>query len=256
MEGEDPLSDDSRRASVQLAGPRPSPGSPRQSAGAGWLREVRNPSAGSEVDSIAPTLRENLTPELRDAFTRTFEEGHDLPERRTTAREWHALLDSYCLRLHDGCPNNPEHYFLGASCPWCAQSSPGSGEQEQGQERQEEEQEEHPSRHLTRSGRMGIAALLAAGIVAAWYVAGRMDQDPQALPSRHASAAPPPSIVKVDAAVHEPAQHPIAAVPQNLVRVLADQRSPGRRAHAIALPGGHGWRSRGTLRRGLHGPRV
>ena len=33
------------------------------------------------VDPIGPALSANLTPELRDAFTRTFEEGHDLPER-------------------------------------------------------------------------------------------------------------------------------------------------------------------------------
>jgi formylglycine-generating enzyme required for sulfatase activity len=154
-----------------------------------------------------PALYENLTPELRDAFTRTFEEGHDLPERRTTAREWHALLDSYCLRLHDGCPNNPEHYFLGESCPWCAQSSPESGEQQ-------EAQEDHPSRHLTRSGRMGIAAVLAVGCVAAWYVAGRMHHDTQTLPSSQASAAPPASIVKHDAALQEPARRPISAAPQ------------------------------------------
>jgi hypothetical protein len=162
-------------------------------------------------DPIAPAFWQNLTPELRDAFTRTFEAGDDLPEQRTTARDWHALLDSYCLRLHDGCPINPEHHFLGASCPWCPQSAPGSEEQE---EKQEQGREEPRSPRLTRSRRMGVAALLAAGFVATWYVGGRRDRDTAPPPSSHASAGPPSSVVKPNAAVQEPAQDPIAAAPQ------------------------------------------
>ena len=42
---------DSRGGRTGSARPSASPGSPRRSAGAGWLREVRNPSGGSEVDA-------------------------------------------------------------------------------------------------------------------------------------------------------------------------------------------------------------
>ena len=93
------------------------------------MREGADPLSD---DPIAPTLHENLTPELREAFTRTFEEGHDLPERRTTAREWHALLDSYCLRLHDGCPNNPEHDFSTCLARGARRARPNQGNKDKG----------------------------------------------------------------------------------------------------------------------------
>jgi sulfatase modifying factor 1 len=210
-------------------------------------------------DPIAPALWQNLTPELRDAFTRTFEEGSDLPERRTTARDWHGLLDAYCLRLHDGCPIDPEHYFLGESCPWCPRRAPEPGEskqeQRQGQEpepererEQEQEREERrglPSPRLTRARLVGIAALLAAGLVAAWYVAGRSDRVTPALPSRPAAAEPPPSAVKVDAGGQEPAAPAIAAAPRiscgsSLIDVpQADGLMPSPcPAGMVAVPGG------------------
>jgi formylglycine-generating enzyme required for sulfatase activity len=211
MEGSDPLSEDSRRTRV-------------------------------EVDQIAPALWENLTPELRDAFTRTFEEGHDQSEHGTTARDWHALLDAYCLRLHGGCPTNPEHYFLGDSCPWCAQRAPESGERERDPGL---DQEGSPSRHRARSRRIALAALLATGVAGAWYVAGRLHRDDTAPPSSPAPAAPVPPPAKRDAVIQAPEQPTNIAAPQiscgaSLIDVpQAEGRPPPPcPAGMVGVPGG------------------
>jgi hypothetical protein len=63
---------------------------------------------------------EVLSPGVRDAFVRCFEEGHDDPGRRPSAAEWQRVL-------HDAeegvalCPANGQHLFYGglAACPWC-----------------------------------------------------------------------------------------------------------------------------------------
>jgi hypothetical protein len=49
---------DSRRGRTGPARPSASPGSPRRSASAGWLREVRNPSGGSDRKDRAPAKRQ------------------------------------------------------------------------------------------------------------------------------------------------------------------------------------------------------
>jgi hypothetical protein len=63
------LPHDAGRERSSFARPSASPGSPRVSARVGWLREVRNPSEGSEEDSDAA---------LADGL-RKFQSAHDLP---------------------------------------------------------------------------------------------------------------------------------------------------------------------------------
>ena len=68
---EPPRQDDSRRGSLSFAQASPAPGPPRRSARVEWLREVRNPSQGSEVDSLQQVHR----PALRSVRWRTRPEG-------------------------------------------------------------------------------------------------------------------------------------------------------------------------------------
>lgn len=63
---------------------------------------------------------EVLHPELQRLFMRCFVTGHDFPERRPTAREWHAAL-GHAGPLLVSCPINPQHVYSShlAHCPWC-----------------------------------------------------------------------------------------------------------------------------------------
>lgn len=59
-----------------------------------------------------------LPPEIRDAFQRSFTLA---PEQRTSAVEWHGLLDRFEGQLA-ACPNHGRHTYwrMVESCPWCA----------------------------------------------------------------------------------------------------------------------------------------
>ena len=161
---------------------------------------------------------------------------------------------------------NPEHYFLGESCPWCAQSAPESREQEQGTRTGTRA----GTRTGTRAGARRRTSVSAPDPLRSSGHRGPVGRRLRGGLACGRAAGPGYPGSTVEPCVCRPAPFdgeagrrcararatPHRRCAADLVRVLADQRSPGRRAHAIALPGGHGWSSRGTLRRGVHGPRL
>ena len=76
--------------------------------------------AGNRPLSVAVLPLQAFPSDVQRLFTRAFDEGHQNPSKRPTAKEWDAVLTNYHSNLKQCSANPMHHHYKGLqTCPYC-----------------------------------------------------------------------------------------------------------------------------------------